>query len=1211
MYLKSYPLGFDDGQLCIDLRDNLFAHLSPRTNGAGKVLEDKGMSQNEVSSDSLSEEDDNPEADSDQTHVSQANSQAIVSRVFPCWNFEGNYEFSDLGKIWLTWHPSVQVTIICKSLQMITCLVKLPFVSDQIVVSVVYASSTCSASRRSLWAEIVDLSQNSSISTKPWTVLGDFNQILLPHEHSNLEAHSVPSGMRELSQCLLSSSLSDLPYCGSTFTWTNKHSIGLVAKKLDRVVVNDVWLAAFPTSLAVFGEPAFSDHSPGCIFLDCQKQKRKKPFKFLSLLNQNPEFGPLIKVWWDALQFDGTQMFKISKKLKLLKNVIRDFSKVNYSGIEKRVQEAYANLLACQQDLLATPSSENVDKEKEAHRIWTSLALAEESFLKQRSHDNDQVVDSRQGIQNLVVDFYKGLFGGQSARSSVSVSEIADLVTQRCSSSAIQILNAPYSPEEIKKATFSLPRNKAPGPDGYCVEFFTAQWETVGSSAIEAVTEFFRSGKMLKQWNATIITLIPKTPNAQRVGEFRPIACCNTLYKIVSKLLANRLKRVIPDLVSNSQSAFIPGRLLVENVLLATELVQGYNQKNISQRGMLKVDLKKAFDSVIWEFIINTLKAMEFPAHFISLIKQCISTASFSICINGELCGHFTGSKGLRQGDSISPYLFVLVMEVFSQMLRKAYNNSLIGAHANTSNPQVTHLAFADDIMVFFDGKLNSLSNITGVLHEFSAASGLHMNKSKTDLYLAGVTQVETSLMASLGFNIGSLQVRYLGLPLMHRKLRLSEYRPLLDALTKRFSSWAARALSYAGRLQLLSSVIHGTLNFWMSAFILPKGCIKKVESLCRNFLWNGDVTKRGSAKVAWSNVCLPKEEGGLGLRNLSFWNRTLCLKLIWRLFSASDSLWALWLRNTKIKDGSFWAIDAKKQSSWTWKAMLNLRHTARHFLKARLGNGQQLNFWYDCWTPFGPLIDYLGPSGPNQVGIPLQGKVAHACSPTGWNLRPARSNQALDLHIFLATIQSPLLALEQDSFFWMTGPVEFQMFSTKRTWEEIRPRQNPLPWTSQVWFKGAIPRHAFMMWLLHLDRLPTKARLASWDSHIDATCCLCGCYQETRDHLFLHCKVSEDLWSEVTRRLGYRSFSFHTWDAFTSWMDMKDKTSTRPLQRLVTQATVYALWWERNTRYHHNISTETTILFKGLDKQIRDAILAKKARKQFKAAMALWLKYI
>lgn len=156
--------------------------------------------------------------------------------------------------------------------------------------------------------------------------------------------------------------------------------------------------------------------------------------------------------------------------------------------------------------------------------------------------------------------------------------------------------------------------------------------------------------------------------------------------------------------------------------------------------------------------------------------------------------------------------------------------------------------------------------------------SELRMNCSKTALFTAGMNQQETSNLASFGFSIGSLPIRYLGLPLMHRKLRISDYSPLLDKLTSKVSSWSTRALSYAGRLQLLSSVAYGLINFWMSAFLLPKGCIKKIQSLCSRFLWSGDISKACQVKVSWNDVCRPKAEGGLGLRNLSLWNRCLGL---------------------------------------------------------------------------------------------------------------------------------------------------------------------------------------------------------------------------------------------------------------------------------------------------------------------------------------------
>lgn len=175
---------------------------------------------------------------------------------------------------------------------------------------------------------------------------------------------------------------------------------------------------------------------------------------------------------------------------------------------------------------------------------------------------------------------------------------------------------------------------------------------------IDVVSDFFKSGKLLKQWNATILTLIRKKTNTTKITEFRPIFCCNTVYKTISRILADIFKQVLPLIISNTQSAFIPGRLMVENVLLATELVQGYNWKNISKRCMLKVDLKKAFDFVNWEFMLNTLQALNFPPNFINLIRQCITTTTFSLSINGEQCGYFKGSKA--GGSSLSiPVCFI------------------------------------------------------------------------------------------------------------------------------------------------------------------------------------------------------------------------------------------------------------------------------------------------------------------------------------------------------------------------------------------------------------------------------------------------------------------------------------------------------------------------------------------------------------------------
>lgn len=206
-----------------------------------------------------------------------------------------------------------------------------------------------------------------------------------------------------------------------------------------------------------------------------------------------------------------------------------------------------------------------------------------------------------------------------------------------------------------------------------------------------------------------------------------------------------------------------------------------------------------------------------------------------------------------------------------------------------------------NDVMIFFDGGSASLHAITEALDDFAGWSGLHVNRDKSELFLAGLSNEETTEIQRYDYPIGVLPIRYLGLPLMHRKLRISEYDILLSKLAGIFRSWAVKMLGYAGRLQLITSVIFGTVNFWLTTFILPKGCIKKIETMCAKFLWSGNIDSRASYKVVWSTVCLPKAEGGLGIKSISVWNKVLCLRFVWLLHSGSDSLWVRWHHGTNI----------------------------------------------------------------------------------------------------------------------------------------------------------------------------------------------------------------------------------------------------------------------------------------------------------------------
>ncbi|XP_024009299.1 uncharacterized protein LOC112084404 [Eutrema salsugineum] len=221
------------------------------------------------------------------------------------------------------------------------------------------------------------------------------------------------------------------------------------------------------------------------------------------------------------------------------------------------------------------------------------------------------------------------------------------------------------------------------------------------------------------------------------------------------------------------------------------------------------------------------------------------------------------------------------------------------------------------------------------------------------------------------------------------------------------------------------------------------------------------------------------------------------------------------------------------------------------------------------------------------ELAIPLVASVASACNAQGRRFRGARSPVLESFQIFLTTVPLPAASSSEDSFLWRANDLDLSYFSAKNTWSELRPRAPKHQYVSSVWFKGAIPRYAFTMWVSQLDRLSTRARLVKWGLGISSLCCLCDCFEENCDHLFLRCEVSEQLWDLVLIRLGYSLFAFHTWDAFMCWLSLRDTTSSILLCRIVALATIYSLWIERNNMFFNSVSTTPQAIFKRIDRHV------------------------
>ena len=232
----------------------------------------------------------------------------------------------------------------------------------------------------------------------------------------------------------------------------------------------------------------------------------------------------------------------------------------------------------------------------------------------------------------------------------------------------------PVTSAEIQDALFQMLPTKSPGPDGINALFYQKFWHIIGNDASVAIFEFLQSGNLLKSINYTHITLILKVKAPDTMTQFRPISLYNVLYKIISKVLANHLKSVLDHVISGSQSAFVPGRLITDNFLVAFEALHYLKTKRQGQSThmVVKLDMSKTYDRVEWIFLKSMMARMEFCARWVNLVMQCIQTVSYSVILNGPPVGYIRPSKGIRQGDPLSPYLFLICAEGFTALLNSA-----------------------------------------------------------------------------------------------------------------------------------------------------------------------------------------------------------------------------------------------------------------------------------------------------------------------------------------------------------------------------------------------------------------------------------------------------------------------------------------------------------------------------------------------------------
>ncbi|CAL0323583.1 unnamed protein product [Lupinus luteus] len=524
---------------------------------------------------------------------------------------------------------------------------------------------------------------------------------------------------------------------------------------------------------------------------------------------------------------------------------------------------------------------------------------------------------------------------------------------RRLSEAQNLFMNADFGEEEIRSAVWNCAGDKSPGPDGFNYKFFQACWEIVKQDIILFIQEFHLNGKLPRGLNSSFIALIPKISSPNKIQDFRPISLVGSLYKILAKVLEERLKGVMSSLISSSQSAFIQDRNILDATVIINETIHSAKKAKDGCL-MLKVDFEKAYDSVDWGFLDYMLLIMGFSNKWRMWIKGCLSSTSMLVLVNGSSSDHFSVSKGLRQGDPMAPFLFIIIAEGFAGLVRNAKNLGLFeGYKVGSFGIKVCDLQFADDTILVCKPTYSNLWCVKTILRCFELASGLKVNAHKSSLFAIWVQDSFISEAAEfLSCNIGSIPFLYLGIPVGANPRRLMMWKGTIDLVTKRLASWKCKHISFGGRLVLVNSVLATIPTYHFSLYKAPKKIIRKIASLQRNFLWGHRRNGKGIAWVAWSEVCKPKMQGGLGVKDLSRFNAALLGKWRWHRLTEKDALWV------KIIDSKYGSVSPSSPSvSRWWKDLCSIDTRAGNSgswfdsnIWKEVRDGMQTFFWEDTW---------------------------------------------------------------------------------------------------------------------------------------------------------------------------------------------------------------------------------------------------------------------
>ncbi|XP_043812758.1 uncharacterized protein LOC122723715 [Manihot esculenta] len=685
-------------------------------------------------------------------------------------------------------------------------------------------------------------------------------------------------------------------------------------------------------------------------------------------------------------------------------------------------------------------------------------------------------------IHDAFLQYFSGLF----SNSPTDFAELLPLVQPRIGAKDNVELLADFTDEEFRSALFQMDPNKAPGLDGLNPAFFQKYWPIIG------------------------------------------VDVCNICRLWLAQALANRLKRVLHKIISPNQSAFIPGRLITDNFIVAFEIMHGLKLQNRGSVGScaLKIDIAKAYDRVEWSYLFAMLSALGFSDTWVGWMRMCFSNMSYYIVVNGAEIGPVVPSRGLRQRDPISPYLFLIVAEGLSLLIQDSENRGLLhGCCAKVGCPPVSHLFFADDSLLFFDGTVEEAIRIKQILGFYEKTSGQAVNFDKSGIMFSPCVCEENRLIISgiLDVHLSLDSGNYLGLPSLIGRSKKQIFSFLRDRIWKRISSWSNHFLSHAGREVLIKSVLQAIPTYCMNVFLLPISTCRQLYVMMNKFWWGGcREDGRGMNWLSWDRMCGRKSEGGMGFRDLASFNTALLGKQGWRLLVDTNSLLYRVLKAKYFLNGDFLSARLGSNYSFVWKSILSSQQVLQREVRWRIGDGKQV-FVVNCpWIlrdiGFMPLDEPMFvPEAMRVCDLFVEGELR-------WDVEKLMNIFSVADMRAILTIPLPLFP-KPDKLIWHLHkkgvyPVKSAYFCDL----ELSGRTGVLGYNdgwNRLWSLDVPPKVHNFLWRACRGVLPTRNILLRRGIHVPAACLFCD-HDESISHVFLHCPMAVE---ERTTRM-----TIHAW---------------------------------------------------------------------------------